>query len=222
MKKIAFALLTIFSLFVISCEIGLGASVDTDPPSLNISNPPVDAIIRDDFALSGTWTDDGTIGSISVELSRTDGNGEKLSFSGTFAEDSRKGGSGTWSAGLPAQSTSITDGTYQAVVTIKDSTGRTTIQNTTFTIDNTAPVLILQRPATDISTTDESAIDTYGKILSLEGRAADDNNIDHIDVKIYSFQKKLFFIFLSKNPKKRFCGKRGWYCQTIVYLLLGY
>lgn len=186
MKKIAFALLTIFSLFVISCEIGLGASVDTDPPSLNISNPPVDAIIRDDFALSGTWTDDGTIGSISVELSRTDGNGEKLSYTGTFAEDSRKGGSGTWSAGIPAKSTSITDGTYQAVVTIKDSTGRTTIQNTTFTIDNTAPVLILQRPATDISTTDEAAIDTYGKILSLEGRAADDNNIDHIDVKIYS------------------------------------
>ena len=186
MKKIAFALLTIFSLFVISCEIGLGASVDTDPPSLTISNPPVDSIIRDDFAISGTWTDDGSIGSISVELSRTDGNGEKLSFSGTFAEDSRKGGSGTWSAGIPAKSTSITDGTYQAVVTIKDSTGRTTIQNTTFTIDNTAPVLIMQRPATDISTTDESAIDTYGKILSLEGRAADDNNIDHIDVKIYS------------------------------------
>jgi len=186
MKKIAFALLTIFSLFVISCEIGLGASVDTDPPSLNISNPPVDAIIRDDFALSGTWTDDGTIGSISVELSRTDGNGEKLSYTGTFAEDSRKGGSGTWSIDIPAKSSSITDGTYQAVVTIKDATDRTTIQNTTFTIDNTAPILILQRPATDVSTTDEASIDTYGKILSLEGRAADDNNIDHIDVKIYS------------------------------------
>lgn len=186
MKKIAFALLTIFSIFAISCEIGLGASVDTDPPSLTISNPPVDAIIRDDFAISGTWTDDGTIGSIAVELSRTDGNGDKLSYTGTFAEDSRKGGSGTWSAEIPAKSTSITDGTYQAVVTIQDSTGRTTIQNTTFTIDNTAPVLILQRPATDISTTDEASIDTYGKILSLEGRAADDNNIDHIDVKIYS------------------------------------
>lgn len=186
MKKIAFALLTIFSIFAISCEIGLGASVDTDPPSLTISNPPVDAIIRDDFAISGTWSDDGTIGSISVELSRTDGNGEKLTFTGTFAEDSRKGGSGTWAADIPAKTTSIIDGTYQAVVTIKDATGRTTIQNTTFTIDNTAPILILQRPATDISTTDESSIDTFGKVLSLEGRAADDNNIDHIDVKIYS------------------------------------
>ncbi len=186
MKKIAFALLTIFSLLIISCEIGLGSSVDTDPPSLTISNPPVDAIIRDDFAISGTWTDDGEIGSISVDLSRTDGNGDTFSFSGTFAEDSRKGGSGTWGIDIPAKSSSITDGTYQAVVTIKDATGRTTIQNTTFTIDNTAPILILQRPATDVSTTDEASIDTYGKILSLEGRAADDNNIDHIDVKIYS------------------------------------
>lgn len=182
MKKIAFALLTIFSLFVISCEIGLGASVDTDPPSLNISNPPVDAIIRDDFALSGTWTDDGTIGSISVELSRTDGNGEKLSYTGTFAEDSRKGGSGTWSAGIPAKSTSITDGTYQAVVTIKDSTGRTTIQNTTFTIDNSAPLIVLQRPGTKVTETP----DAYGQTFSINGMGADENTIDHITVSIYS------------------------------------
>ncbi|WP_022933516.1 hypothetical protein [Treponema bryantii] len=189
MKKIAFALLTIFSLFVISCEIGLGASVDTDPPSLNISNPPVDAIIRDDFALSGTWTDDGEIGSIAVELSRTDGNGEKLSYTGTFAEDSRKGGSGTWSIDIPAKSSSITDGTYQAVVTIKDATDRTTIQNTTFTIDNTAPIIVLQRPGTDLNASLANA-DTYGQLFTLEGLGADDNNIDHIDIDIYADKNK--------------------------------
>lgn len=182
MKKIAFALLTIFSLFVISCEIGLGASVDTDPPSLNISNPPVDAIIRDDFALSGTWTDDGEIGSIAVELSRTDGNGEKLSYTGTFAEDSRKGGSGTWSIDIPAKSSSITDGTYQAVVTIKDATDRTTIQNTTFTIDNSAPLIVLQRPGTKVTETP----DAYGQTFSINGMGADENTIDHISVSIYS------------------------------------
>ena len=59
MKKIAIALLTIISIFTISCEIGLGASVDTEPPALTIQTPQVDSIIRDDFAISGTWTDEG-------------------------------------------------------------------------------------------------------------------------------------------------------------------
>lgn len=186
MKKITIALLALISLFTISCEIGLGAAVDTEPPALDIVTPPVDAIIRDNFAIRGTWSDDGAIDTISIKLDRTDGKGSSLEFTGEFVESKDKRGSGTWTAEIPAKSKPVTDGTYQAVVTIKDATGRTTTQSTTFTIDNTPPLLILQRPATDISTTDESSIDTYGKILTLEGRAADDNNIDHIDVKIYS------------------------------------
>ena len=186
MKKITVALLALISLFTISCEIGLGAAVDTEPPALDIVTPPVDAIIRDNFAIRGTWSDDGAIDTISIKLDRTDGKGSSLEFVGEFVESKDKRGSGTWTAEIPAKSKPVTDGTYQAVVTIKDATGRTTTQSTTFTIDNTPPLLILQRPATDISTTDESSIDTYGKILTLEGRAADDNNIDHIDVKIYS------------------------------------
>ncbi|SFI99047.1 hypothetical protein SAMN04487775_11037 [Treponema bryantii] len=186
MKKITIALLALISLFTISCEIGLGAAVDTEPPALDIVTPPVDAIIRDNFAIRGIWSDDGAIDTISIKLDRTDGKGSSLEFAGEFVESKDKRGSGTWTAEIPAKSKPVTDGTYQAVVTIKDATGRTTTQSTTFTIDNTPPLLILQRPATDISTTDESSIDTYGKILTLEGRAADDNNIDHIDVKIYS------------------------------------
>ena len=55
MKKLRIFLLTTFSiLFAISCEIGLGESVDTEAPSLEITNPPADAIIRDEFAISGS------------------------------------------------------------------------------------------------------------------------------------------------------------------------
>ena len=62
----------IFSLFS-SCEVGLGASVDTEAPEITIENPPVGAVIRDVFALSGHWNDDGAISGISVTLKRTDG-----------------------------------------------------------------------------------------------------------------------------------------------------
>jgi len=138
MKKIAFALITIFSLFVISCEIGLGASVDTDAPSLEILNPPVDSVIRDTFALTGTWADDGNIADVTVTLRRTDINGESQNIKGTLAGDIRLGGSGTWSAEIVPVAEDgtkqIPDGSYQATVTIKDTVGRTTIRNTTFKV----------------------------------------------------------------------------------------
>ena len=52
MKRIAISLLAVVSVFTISCEIGLGSSVDTDPPAIEITTPPVDAIIRDAFAIA--------------------------------------------------------------------------------------------------------------------------------------------------------------------------
>jgi len=42
-----------------------------------------------------------------------------------------------------ADSYEIIDGTYQASVYIKDASGHTTTQNTTFTIDNTAPIMLI-------------------------------------------------------------------------------
>ena len=187
MKKIAFALITIFSLFVISCEIGLGASVDTDAPSLEILNPPVDSVIRDTFALTGTWADDGNIADVTVTLRRTDINGESQNIKGTLAGDIRLGGSGTWSAEIVPVAEDgtkqIPDGSYQATVTIKDTVGRTPIRNTTFTIDNTPPVIVLTRPSTAV---DSLSSDTYGQTFNLEGQAADTNNVSLIEVMIYS------------------------------------
>ena len=60
-----------------ACEIGLGPSVDTDPPVLTIENPPVDAIVRDVFAIQGSWEDDGAIASVTVTLKRPDGFGSE-------------------------------------------------------------------------------------------------------------------------------------------------
>ena len=122
MKKFAIALLMILSIIGVSCQIGLGAAVDTEPPKLAIENPPVDAIIRDNFALSGTWSDDGKIASITAKLTRTDGNGSEYEYTGTFTEALIKRGSGTWKIEVPVLEDSVIDGTYQAVVTIKDAT----------------------------------------------------------------------------------------------------
>ena len=53
MKKL-YVLLTILVVLInVSCEIGLGASVDTEAPGLEISAPPADSVIRGTFTLSG-------------------------------------------------------------------------------------------------------------------------------------------------------------------------
>ena len=46
MKKL-YVLLTILVVLInVSCEIGLGASVDTEAPGLEISAPPADSVIH--------------------------------------------------------------------------------------------------------------------------------------------------------------------------------
>lgn len=103
MKKLACSLLTIIILFTISCEIGLGSSVDTEPPSLSIAADIADKVIRDDFVLRGTYSDDGTVSKLSAVLKRTDKNGEPLEYDGVIIENLKKRGSGTWTIDIPAK-----------------------------------------------------------------------------------------------------------------------
>jgi hypothetical protein len=163
-----------------SCEIGLGPSVDTEPPSLEITNPPVDSIVRGSFALSGSWKDDGSISSVTVKLTRTDGKGAPVTAAATVSGG--EGGKGSWSALFNPEDGELLDGAYEAFVEITDSVGHKNSQPRTFTIDNTPPVIVLQRPGTKITETP----DAYGQTFTLNGMGADDNSIDHIDINIYS------------------------------------
>ena len=176
-------LLTLAGILILgSCEIGLGSAVDTDAPSLSIETGIADKVIRDDFALRGKYSDDGSIESLSAVLKRTDGEGSALTFSGELTEDEKNRGSGTWKISIPAKTRPITDGTYQADVTIKDGVGRVTVQSTIFTIDNTAPVIVLTRPSTAAEAENP---DTYGQKFTIEGQAADTNNISRIEIRLY-------------------------------------
>ena len=162
-----------------ACEIGLGPSVDTDPPVLTIENPPVDAIVRDVFAIQGSWEDDGAIASVTVTLKRPDGFGSEMSYEAEITETEEKG---IWYAVINPFTEGVLDGTYEATVEISDEAGHVVSQSRTFTVDNTAPLIVLQRPGTKIT----EPADAYGQTFSLNGMGADDNTIDHIDVEIYS------------------------------------
>lgn len=179
-----------FAVFVVSCEIGLGSAVDTEPPAIEILTPAVDAIIRDSFAISGNWSDDGKIKEITVELKRTDGKGEKSTYLLSQEQVTMTGaaaGQGDWTCVLnPTDSQEpIIDGSYLATVIIRDASGRETRATQQFTIDNTPPIVVLQRPGSK-KESDPNDTDEYGQVFSLEGQSADDNNLSHIDIYIYS------------------------------------
>ncbi len=180
-------------LFFTSCEIGLGPAVDTQAPGITIEKPEVDMVIRQKFIISGTWTDDGTIDKVYVKLKRTDGRAidgkskKELDVPGSFELSEVTKESGTWKAEIDplSKDTPILDGTYQAIVYIKDKGNHTTTQSTTFTIDNTAPVLILTKPN---STPGDKTVSAYGQRLFLEGSIADSTKDTWIEIKFYSDQ----------------------------------
>ena len=87
MKKLWYVLLLVFIALTFSCEIGLGSSVDTDPPTIDITTPPVDSIIRDSFLIGGNWSDDGEIAGVSVSLKKTDGTGSEITLTGSLTEN---------------------------------------------------------------------------------------------------------------------------------------
>ena len=174
-----------------SCEIGLGAAVDTLVPTISIDSPAADSTIRDSFSFRGTWSDDGAIMGLTVTLNTIEGDtvGQPaLTKSGIVNHAQVIGQPNTWECTVEPGSEGLKDGKYEATVTITDMAGHATSVNRQITVDNTAPVVVLQRPGTDLEAA-AGEMDSYGQTLSLEGQAADDSSISHIDVKVYADSK---------------------------------
>ncbi len=174
------ATLSIISIF--SCEIGLGASVDVEAPKIDFSDATITsgAVVRDDFAVFGRWEDDGSIGSITATLKNLS-TGSEFQKEGAINEDN------SWSISFSPENEGIDDGSYELSILIKDSADHETKISRAFTIDNTPPLVVLSRPSTRLGATlaGTSAFDSYGQKFTLEGKAADDNDVSLIEVNVY-------------------------------------
>ena len=160
-------------------DIGLGEAVDTEPPSMTIENPQPSVIIRDAFQISGTFSDDGTISALKVELTDAETQKKFGPIDGTWTEEKN------WQATIDPLALHMPDGKYEATITMSDNGGHSSVSTRSFVIDNTAPVLVLSRPASDASETDSNKIESYGQYLTIEGQAADDNNIEKIVINFF-------------------------------------
>ena len=171
-----------------SCEVGLGDSIDTKVPTVEINSPSADYIVRDEFTISGTWSDDGELKNIDVVLTNTSTKKkypENDSFKATIIKEGGKDG-GNWTCKInPLSESKIPDGSYEVSVTAIDTAGNKSGATRGFVIDNTPPLLSLTRPSTKFSD-DGSSADSYGQDFSITGSVMDSSNVDSIEVEIYS------------------------------------
>ena len=176
-----------------SCDVGLGESVDTQAPAIEITYPPVSAVIRDSFILYGSWTDDKSVSKISVSVMNTET--KEVVLSNVSAEI----GSGSWQIELNNKDDSnenyyngwqFADGTYQISVVATDNAGHTSgTVSRTFDIDNTPPVFVISNPGVVKNGT--SSASAYGSIFTIDGTIADDHTISSMDVTIYDSDGKI-------------------------------
>lgn len=169
----------IFMLFF-ACSVGLGESVDTEVPKIEITYPPASSPVRDWFYLAGTASDDKGVASVSVSAENISTN--EITDLGTFTPEK----DGTWAVKInekdSAENYKLKDGTYTFCIIAKDtSSQKSAPAYRTIEVDNTPPVFVIKNPGT-IKAGKPSA---FGSILKIVGAAADDHDIYELSLAVY-------------------------------------
>lgn len=169
----------IFMLFF-ACSVGLGESVDTEVPKIEITYPPASRAVRDWFLLAGTCSDDKGMDSITVSAENISTNKTIVIGTVSPAKD------GSWSIRINEKDENgnfkLKDGTYTFSAVAKDSSKQNSAPNyRTLEIDNTPPVFVIKNPGT----TNGSAPASFGSILKIVGAAADDHDIYELSLAVY-------------------------------------
>lgn len=169
----------IFMLFF-ACSVGLGESVDTEVPKIEITYPPASSPVRDWFLLAGTCSDDKGVDSITVSAENISTNKTIVIGTVSPAKD------GSWSIRINEKDENgnfkLKDGTYTFSAVAKDSSKQNSAPSyRTLEIDNTPPVFVIKNPGT----TNGSAPASFGSILKIVGAAADDHEIYELSLAVY-------------------------------------
>ena len=167
-----------------SCEIGLGPAVDTESPEVKITipNPESIPVIRDTFPIIGAWTDDGTIDYVEVVVTSNATGKQLVKTKATLPVQEKNTRDGTWSVLIDPDKAKLSDGAYSVNVTIMDNAGHTAATSSQIRIDNTPPLIVLQRPSSVLS---DATADAFGKTLSLIGQSTDDNSVPLMKLAFY-------------------------------------
>lgn len=185
-----------------SCEIGLGAAVDTDAPLVeSIVSPRENVARRSSIHVAGTCSDDTGVDYLKVLLINNDypddfrvewdelkpTSGTDWSFDLDYYPDG-EGYNYKFKTGNGEKNIYLPDGTYVLELVAVDTSGRMSGKlSRAFDIDNTPPIFLLSTP-TSISSEDLANFTKFGKTISLKGTISDDHlstDKDSVKVRMY-------------------------------------
>ena len=176
-------LFILLSVCILSCEVGLGESVDTDAPKISITYPDAKSVIKDRFVLAGECSDDRMVSSVQVTILDSSNNpvtGYELKAP---VVESAKSGQ-VWSVEINAKNADgsypLKDGKYTFRTIATDGAGRKSAPfERDLEIDNTAPVFVINSPgSTDTET-------SYGSVLKVEGSIAEAHSVKSMALTVY-------------------------------------
>ena len=177
-------LFILFSVFILSCEVGLGESVDTEAPKISITYPDAKSVIKDRFVLAGECSDDRMVSSVQVTI--LDSANKPVTGYELKAPVVETGKSSqVWSVEINARkedgSYPLKDGKYTFRTIATDGAGRKSAPfERDLEIDNTAPVFVINSPgSTDTET-------SYGSVLKVEGSIAEAHSVKSMALTVYN------------------------------------
>lgn len=177
-------LFILFSVFILSCEVGLGESVDTEAPKISITYPDAKSVIKDRFVLAGECSDDRMVSSVQVTI--LDSANKPVTGYELKAPVVETGKSSqVWSVEINARkedgSYPLKDGKYTFRTIATDGAGRKSAPfERDLEIDNTAPVFVINSPG---STETETS---YGSVLKVEGSIAEAHSVKSMTLTVYN------------------------------------
>lgn len=198
MLSIFLCVTTVLLGFVVySCKVGLGETVDTEPPKVYIENPKIKAVESNDIQVNGTWEDDKGISRIKIYVYNSDTNTQiipspEAGDSPVYAAIDGKNWSYTLfttASDLSSRSAEVadlpvlSDGTYRLAVVAYDNIGHeSATMERIFEVDNNPPVFVLSKPASLENNANPSA---YGRKIEIKGVISDDHFNDFMQVRIF-------------------------------------
>lgn len=207
MKKFRSALLTVLSvlfvLIITTCKrtVALGSTVDVLPPSSSVTR---DSSASDSVAKAGSFTiegvagDDSGVASVTVVFENRETKERLPAMSATLAQPGAP--KTAWKLVIDnewkgeyvderelVKKYPIRDSEYNVIITITDRNNKSSQQTLVYTIDNTPPVVIIDRPAliAESANWTNARSSTYGSILRISGQAQDTSRVQEIEFKAY-------------------------------------
>ena len=181
-------LLVCFIVLFTTCKnnIGMGGTVDVNPPTIRNDSvyPPNNAVIKGAFKLAVKADDDTGVNAVTAVITTADAKNSKINIGKSFLQKPSSK-DGYWTLDInPKGEYPIGDGDYKVEIQATDTDGKIATVTSAFTIDNTPPLLVLDRPSTAVLAPPASYKDgdTFGDAFWLIGQVYDKSPVSKLEI----------------------------------------